>query len=168
MTRYLVRKLQAKCFKAILILLGSTPRACSFCRKRKIKCSSRLSGKYPCHQCSGRGMNCNSPILWVKQGEYLSLKFKSHHSHTYLASESGGSDFSAKSLINTEQRTTNVGDPNRKHCGKGPQAHSEHSQALDPRDRQVKIKGMNKFSSTHPPIYYTLISLPLTHTCLQN
>lgn len=148
--------------------LGSTPGVCSFYRKRKIKCSSRLSGKYPCHQCSERGMNCNSAILWVNQGEYLSPKSKSHHSPTYLASESGGSDFSTRRLINTEQSTTNFGDANRKNCGQGLQEHSDHSQALDPRDRQVKVKGMKKSSSTHSPIYYTLTSLPLINSCLQN
>lgn len=166
--RNLVRKVQAKCFKTTLTLLGQTLRACSFCKKRKRKCSSSLSGKYPCHQCSGRGTNCNPSMLWVNEGKHLSLRSQAHHFQPPLASESHNSDSFAKSLVKTGRSATNVGEFNKTHRLGGPQPHIERSQALDSRDRQVEIGEMSKFPPTHPPIYYTPISQALTNSCWQN
>jgi hypothetical protein len=160
-------------FKAILTLLEYTVRACKFCRRNKVKCSSRISGQYPCLRCSQRGTNCNPSTLWVRQREYLSLRsssnFEAQHVQPSLASRSGDSDPIAKSLTGTERRSTNVGDINMMGFRGGSQTHSERSLALDSRDRQVIIGEMSRISFIHPLIhsFCTPILQPLTHPLLQ-
>lgn len=150
-----VQNFPPKLFEAILTTTGNA-----------VSYSSEISGECPCLRCSRTGTNSNSSISWINQMEACNLSsssnFRAQYVQSYLASEFDG-DSIAGTLVKTKQSPTDVSEINRRQCREDPEPHSECSQALNPRDRQVRIRDLSEMSFTAALLH----TYPLTYPFLQ-